>query len=452
MKYLAPILTSATFVTLFLATPGVSTVAGLLFYLAIGGGGSTAASLRLSRAFSNAKALRTGAADQKTLDIMDERRAALDRVTELEQANQALRDEKIGLEREVEKARASAEKDKSISFDGRHILMKELGRGGMAIALKIVDAQLQLEKVWKVPLPEILADADNLERFVKGEAKSMVTINHKNIVRFYNLGFVDHATYEVLTGISLRGMENVPNKIPYIEMEFIPHPTLFQKHQVERAKGYFGFPLEYALNIGIAIAKGLQAAYAKGIIHRDLKPENIFVVPHEREPGKETAKIGDFGLAKIVTAKSRYTQAGSIKGTPEYMSPEQAWPVDKEGKVIELDWRTDQYALGVILYEMLAGDPPLGYSAHCETFEAYQYKILHAEVPDIRNKVQVPDEVWAVIKRMLAKDRKQRFSSWEECIHALQNALQKLNPDYATATDATAVAAIELDGAPKRKN
>jgi len=417
LKYVSPLITSGLLAALYLTGPGAATLGGLIFYALLGGAVGTWASRGIAKSFKIAGLKR-----------------------EKEEAENELEEVK----NELKGLREGAGISDSVSFDGRHVLIGELGQGGMATALQVFDTKLRVFKVFKVPLPSLLGDSEALRRFTGAEAKAMVELDHPGVVRFFSLFEIDHNLYQSLTGISLAQKSNIPPKIPCIEMEYVKHPTLQKRIEQLRAQGYTGFSLEWVLEIGIAAAETLRYVHKKNIVHRDLKPDNIFVVPDENHPGKETVKIADFGLARSnLSASSRLTQAGSVFGTPEYMSPEQ-W----SGVPNKIDWKTDQYALGVILYELLAGEPPYGYLGEGNQM-AYAMKVCDQKVPvpDIRNKVNVSDEVWRVLQKMLAKNQNQRYQSWEEIITDLKN----LDPTRVLAYEPTAVAEIGPDGRPKKK-
>src|SRR6266851_8982452 len=206
---------------------------------------------------------------------------------------------------------------------GPYEITAAIGAGGMGEVYRARDTRLGREVAIKV-LPEALAkDADRLRRFEQ-EARTIAALNHPNILAIHDIGTHDGAPFlvsELLEGMTLRE-----------KLETGPLP-------VRRA-------IEYALGL----AQGLAAAHEKGIVHRDLKPENIFITRDGR------VKILDFGLAKLVRPRPEQqdqtqTASGMALGTPAYMAPEQA-----RGQVA--DHRSDIFALGAVLYEMLAGRRP----------------------------------------------------------------------------------------------
>ncbi|HEY1587271.1 MAG TPA: serine/threonine-protein kinase, partial [Polyangia bacterium] len=209
----------------------------------------------------------------------------------------------------------------------RYRIVRLLGEGGMG---QVYEAQhLNINKRFAIKMlrPEVIGSAQSLQRF-RQEAWAASSIGHENIVEID-----DFAT--------------LPSGQVYLAMEFLDGQSL-----AERIRDGAPLALEQAVAVLIAVAHGLAAAHDKGIVHRDMKPENVFLA---RKGGRVTAKILDFGIAKMTGGDeaSNLTRTGAIFGTPLYMSPEQA-----KGK--PADARADVYALGVILYELLTGSVPFG--------------------------------------------------------------------------------------------
>ena len=207
---------------------------------------------------------------------------------------------------------------------GSYEILALLGAGGMGEVYRAHDSQLHRDVAVKV-LANLSSDLDRLRRFEQ-EARAAAALNHPNILAVYQLGTHDGAPYlisELLEGETLRG-------------------------QVSRSR----LSMRKAVDYAVQIARGLAAAHEKGIVHRDLKPENVFVTRDGR------VKILDFGLAKLfqpqepsasgVSTLTEGTDPGVVLGTIGYMSPEQV-----RGE--RSDHRTDIFAFGTILYEMLAG-------------------------------------------------------------------------------------------------
>jgi len=203
-------------------------------------------------------------------------------------------------------------------FAERYEVLEELGRGGMGEVYRVKDEKLDEEMALKVLKPEIAVHKDMIERF-KNELKLARKIAHRNVCKMYDL--------------------NEEEETPYITMEYVKGEDL--KSSI-RKKGKLDE--KEAVAVAKQVCEGLVEAHELGVVHRDLKPQNIMI------DEKGNAKVMDFGIARSVEAAGM-TQTGMMIGTPDYMSPEQA-----EGE--EADQRSDIYAMGVILYEMVTGGVP----------------------------------------------------------------------------------------------
>ncbi len=221
-------------------------------------------------------------------------------------------------------------------------------------------------------------EQEELRQRLYREAQSAGNLNHPNIVTIYDIG--------------------EEGDLSYIAMEFIEGISLEDWMEQNRIP-----PVEVTASIIEQIASGLDYAAARGIIHRDIKPGNILLTSDIR------AKIADFGIAKISTSK--FTQTGTVMGTPAYMSPEQAL-----GKT--LDGRSDIFSLGVIFYEMLTGERPFT-GANATTII---YKIVHEEVvPPARLNTTLHMGYDFIVQQMLAKDPNQRYQSCGAVVNDLKN-------------------------------
>ena len=226
-------------------------------------------------------------------------------------------------------------------------------------------------------------------------------------------------------------------------MEFLRGPTLgrvLHSHAAGRLD-----PLR-ACRLALQIAQGLDAVHTKGIVHRDLKPENIFILNSDgAEGGQEYVKIVDFGIAvagrvptmvRVAGAEDtassevetsggfteRQTQKGTLLGTPHYMSPEQADGAD-------VDARSDQYALGCILYELITGQVPFD-DPKSPTKVLMAHLSKEVEPPRKRcPEARIPEEVEAIVMRMLAKRREDRYLTIGDVAQALAQVLTTLAPD-----------------------
>jgi serine/threonine-protein kinase len=254
---------------------------------------------------------------------------------------------------------------------GRYEVLAELGRGAMGVVYQARDPQL--ERI--VAIKTLRADlglpperqAEFKKRFYR-EAVAAGRLNHPGIVAIHDVVEIDET--------------------PYIVMEYVEGRTLAQ---VLVAEGLL--PPQRAVDIVIQVCRALEYAHARGIVHRDIKPGNILVA------GSREVKVSDFGIARI--ADSKMTQTGMTLGSPSYMSPEQV-------QGVEVDGRSDLFALGVVLYEILTGVDPFS----AESPSTVLYKIVHVHPPALqeRNRAVSP-ALDAVVRRALAKDPGHRFQT-----------------------------------------
>ena len=268
---------------------------------------------------------------------------------------------------------------------GPYEIVSTLGAGGMGEVYRARDTRLGREVALKV-LPESFArDADRLRRFEQ-EARTVAALNHPNILAVFDVGTENGTPYlvsELLEGESLRAvLEQGP------------------------------LPQRKTIDYGVQTAQGLAAAHEKGVVHRDLKPENVFVTRDGR------IKILDFGLAKLAQASGseeatmtafQHTAAGVVMGTASYMAPEQ---VRGEGA----DARTDIFAFGAVLFEMLAGVRAFRRDTAAETMTA----VLKEDPPEISSMGrQISPALERIVRRCLEKSPEQRFQSARDLSFAL---------------------------------
>ncbi|MDW8267467.1 MAG: serine/threonine-protein kinase, partial [Gemmataceae bacterium] len=278
---------------------------------------------------------------------------------------------------------------------GHYEIHAVLGRGGCGIVLKGFDTLLQRFVAIKVMAPELAATSPARKRFLR-EAQAAAALRHENVVGIY-------------------AVEDQP--LPYLVMEYISGPTL-QQH-LDRMGPLD--PVE-VVRIGLQIARGLEAAHALGLIHRDIKPGNVLLEGgHDLgEPGALTSgvtrvKITDFGLARTADDAS-ITQSGHIAGTPLYMSPEQALGQP-------LDPRSDLFSFGSVLYTMTSGRPPF----RAANTLAVLKRVAEDEPRPIREIIpETPDWLCAIIAKLHAKNRDDRFSSAQEVADLLARCLSDL--------------------------
>ena len=265
-------------------------------------------------------------------------------------------------------------------------ILRRLGKGGMGEVFLAEDTKQHGRKVaLKVLPPELTTSESRLRRF-KQEARAVLALNHPNILTVFEIG-ESHDSY-------------------YIATEYIDGETL--RHCLWRGP----LKLDESLGIGLQIAMALEVAHAEGIVHRDIKPENI-MLRQDKFVRDRFVKVLDFGLAKLtdrdssgadpeaVTIPITVTNPGAIMGTTGYMSPEQALGEN-------IDERTDVFSLGVVLYEMVAGEPPFKGKTDSHT----RVSIIDHEAPPLANHVaNVPRQLERIVAKALAKDRLKRYQT-----------------------------------------
>jgi pimeloyl-ACP methyl ester carboxylesterase len=277
--------------------------------------------------------------------------------------------ERSGLTAKLAAAVAGARIPSSAVGPGRTVsqyeILEQLGGGGMGVVYKALDRRLQRLVALKFLPPYLGAEAELKLRFTR-EAKAIATLDHPNLCTIF-------------------GVEEMQDGRLFIVMPYYEGETL--KQMIERGP----LPLAQVLEYGIQMCAGLAHAHAAGVVHRDIKPANVVVTPE----GK--VKILDFGIAKV--SDMNLTRTGAVLGTLAYMSPEQAC-----GELV--DHRTDLWALGVVLYEMLTGRPPFT----GESREALFFGIQYREPPRIATlRPQVSPEQEAVVSRLLNKEPARRY-------------------------------------------
>src|SRR5271169_5822851 len=300
-------------------------------------------------------------------------------------------------------------------------VLEKLGGGGMGVVYKAKDTRLGRNVALKFLPDDISQDAQAIERF-RREARAASSLNHPNICTIYDIGEFEGR--------------------PFIAMELLEGQTL--KYRIS------GKPITISelLDVGIQIADGLEAAHAKGIVHRDIKPANIFLVD------KGSAKILDFGLAKLATQRqqaaealgetSQHTQTlvpdgalltspGSSIGTVAYMSPEQA-----RGE--ELDLRSDLFSLGVVLYEMSTGMVPFSGSTVALIFDG----ILHSEAtPATKVNPKLPLALENIFAKALEKDADLRYQTAAELRADMKRLKRDLDSSRRPAAEKAEVSSAQ---------
>lgn len=294
-------------------------------------------------------------------------------------------------------------------FDAAHniIFTHVLGSGGMAMVFLGLDTKRQKNVACKIVLPGILGQ-EAMARF-NIEVDCMVAVSgHPHIVDTYDYFDLNSQLYRDLVG----GAFTQKGRIICLVMERIKGVTLEKKLEQQGR-----LPLSQAVTYATQTARALKAIDEKGIVHRDLKPSNLIIVEVD---GEERIKVLDFGIAKSARTESKLTRVGDLVGTPQYMAPEQ-WLGG------EVDSRSDQHALGMILFEMISGEPPFGEGEDGANPAMYGLKVMEEIAPDILTKVPgAPRELAQILNRMLAKTPHERYQTWDEIIAALENVKIKL--------------------------
>jgi serine/threonine protein kinase/Tol biopolymer transport system component len=268
---------------------------------------------------------------------------------------------------------------------GAYTITQMLGSGGVGEVWRARDERLSRDVAIKVLLPQVSENPEGLRRLID-EARTAGALNHANLLTVYDVG--EH------------------NGVPFLVSECLEGQSLRQR----LAAG--PIQIEEVVRVALGISAGLTAAHRRGIVHRDLKPENVFL----RSDGG--IKILDFGLAKLQLAAGRpgdtsHALSSAIVGTAGYMAPEQVRGED-------VDARADLFALGVTLYEMLAGQHPFRKGSTFETLQA----ILTSDPPPIANSAQmVPVRLMRVVMRLLEKNPAARFQSASDLAWALEQSL-----------------------------
>lgn len=274
-------------------------------------------------------------------------------------------------------------------FDN-YLFLKVLGQGGMAIVVQAIEPVLERIVAIKILLPHLASDPTARARFLS-EAKAIAKIEHANVLGIHRVA--EH------------------RETPYLVMPCVNGMTvaeLIQKHGPVSA--------DRVVDIAIQICDALDAAHSAGIIHRDIKPGNLLI---DAETG--SVKVSDFGLAQAVTTPS-LTQTGFIAGTPQFMSPEQA-----EGKTVDV--RTDVYSLGVVMYAMLAGEPPF----RGEHPMSVVHQVIHSpptQLDDVAGlSAKPPAWLTALVADVIAKDRNARPPSAMELRRCLVQQTAYTTPE-----------------------
>ncbi len=271
----------------------------------------------------------------------------------------------------------SAALPRGSTFAGRYEVVEELGRGGMGKVYRVTDKKIGEEVALKLLSPSIAADKKTIERF-RNELKFARKISQRNVCRMFDLSEEDGT--------------------PFITMEYVSGEDL---KSLLKKTGQL--TIKKAIAITKQVCEGLAEAHRLGVVHRDLKPHNIMI---DKEGN---ARIMDFGIARSMKMKG-ITEAGTVFGTPEYMSPEQV-----EG--LDVDQRSDIYSLGVILFEMVTGEVP--FKGESALSVALKHK---TDIPPAPRKInpEIPESLNRVILMCMEKDREERYQDVGEFIADLE--------------------------------
>jgi serine/threonine-protein kinase len=290
-------------------------------------------------------------------------------------------------------AQAGVRVEKGALFAGRYEILATLGKGGMGVVYRALDKKLDDVVALKVLRPDVLQDdATHVERF-KQEIKLARKITHRNVLRTHDFGDADGT--------------------PYISMEYLEGVTL---KDLIRGKG--ALPVGVGLRIAKQICAGLEAAHRQGVIHRDIKPQNMLIIPETGE-----LKIMDFGIARVseVKGQSGLTSDGTVMGTPDYMPPEQA-----QGRTV--DFRSDIYALGVVLFEIFTGRLPFTGDTAMAVVMSHIQKT--APRPKSANPA-LPEDLEAVIVRCMEKAPEKRYAQVADMLKDLTAVSSRIDASAA---------------------
>ncbi|MBN1660481.1 MAG: serine/threonine protein kinase [Anaerolineae bacterium] len=304
---------------------------------------------------------------------------------------------------------------------GKYRVLEPLGRGGMARVYRAYHPQLDRYVAIKVLRSDLVEETEFLARFQR-EARAVAGLRHPNIVQVFDF--------------------DAREDIYYMVMELLEGDTLHRRLDDYRAREE-RMPLGEALRIVLDVLDGLEYAHSEGMIHRDVKPANILLTR------KGEAVLTDFGIAQIVGG-TRHTVSGALMGTLSYMAPEQAM----EG---QCDARSDIYSLGIVLYEMLTGEPPFD----AETPLAILLKHVNDPLPLPRTRApDLPAPIERVVLKALAKRRQDRYESAAQMAAAVRSAAEaagvslpgRISPPLSfTTTQAPSESVAVLTGAERQK-
>ena len=298
---------------------------------------------------------------------------------------------------------------------GKYLIRRELGKGAMGVVYEGFDPVIERVVAIKTLLPEQLSpdEAEGVLARFKREAQAAGRLNHPHIVGIYDYGEViaedDHTMVAAPTG-----QRTDDKRVAYIAMEFVKGRELRDYFEANER-----FALSEVQRIMGEMLSALAHAHAHGVVHRDMKPANLIVL----DDG--TIKVADFGIARV--EKSELTQAGTVMGTPSYMSPEQFM-----GQTV--DGRSDIFSCGVILYQFLTGEKP--FTGNTTTI---MYKVLREDplAPSMLN-VALPAAFDGVVRKAMAKNPDDRYQTAQEFSDAIKAAVASKSADATIVNTAAA--------------
>ena len=272
---------------------------------------------------------------------------------------------------------------------GRYEIQELIGEGAMAQVFKAYDPQIGRTLACKILKEERTLDEEYVNRFMR-EAKAAGAFVHPNIVTVYDVGQHEERPYIIIELVDGTPMDEVLRDSP-------------------------DMPMTQALSIGVQLARALDYAHAQGVVHRDIKPSNILILPDGHN-----IKIADFGIAHIDEPDAtRHTQAGTVLGTPQYMSPEQVMGA-------KVDGRSDLFSVGVILYQLFSGRRPF----NADTMATLLYQITREDPPPLSEVAPgLPAGLQHIVSKLLSKQPERRFQTGTELADALERELRNLTEE-----------------------
>lgn len=283
----------------------------------------------------------------------------------------------------------------------KYVIVALISEGGMGAVYRAIQLPVQREIAFKVLRAELQDSKQGKERFAR-EARAISRLSHPNIITMHDFGVDNHGH-------------------PFMAMEYAPGQSLAEWMVTP------GLSLERICHVFRQILAAMSEAHEQGVIHRDLKPENLIVTRAGND--SDFVKLLDFGIARMVhdTASRGLTRDGEVFGTPHYMAPEQAL-----GKR-DIGPPADVYALGIMFFELLSGECPFD----APTPLSILYMQINDELPELRpkNRMNVPDGLFALIALATAKDPTQRFENAGAMLNAMDHAIGDMSGIFARPGD-----------------